>query len=279
MPRGEKLLSFNETVSAAIADMSRYGYSSQARVDRWVKAIKDAAQREMVSTEKLQQELKRALGAIYYSQVDKGGLLTMNPGVSRFTLKNVKPKLRAELDRRIMAAANLIKLNRTTAINDTLQRFQGWATSIPLGGSMATDKSDARENVRKALKQLPFEERRVVIDQGHKFNASINSILADNAGAIALTWRSNWRQANYDYRPDHKERDKKVYLIRGSWAEEKGLVKPNKDGYYDQITAVAEEPFCRCFAEYIYSLEDLPEDMLTKLGKVTLEQMLDSDAA
>lgn len=277
MAQKPRQLTFTETITAAVADMSRFGYSSQARVDRWMKAIKAAAEREMVAPEVLRTELKRSLGAIYRSQVDQGGLLATNKGVERFTLKNVKPKLRAELDRRIMASAQLIKLNRTTAINDTLQRFSGWATSIPLGGSDVVEKVDTKQKISKSLKQLSYEERRVIIDQGHKFVASLNSILATNGNAIAFRWHSRWRQKNYDYREDHKERDTVVYTIRNNWAIEKGLMKAT-NGYSDEITAPGEEVFCRCSVEYIYSIEDLPKDMLTSKGIKAIQE-LDSDQA
>jgi hypothetical protein len=79
----------------------------------------------------------------------------------------VKPKLHAELQRRIMSAANLIRLNRADMMNRTLQRFSGWATSVPAGGSKVTDTMEVKNSVSKALKNLPFTERRVMIDQEH----------------------------------------------------------------------------------------------------------------
>ena len=64
-----------------------------------------------------------------------------------------------------LGATSLIKLNRERAVQETLQRFAGWATSIPLGGSNVVDKADERESVRRGVAGLPFEERRVVIDE------------------------------------------------------------------------------------------------------------------
>lgn len=75
----------------------------------------------------------------------------------------------------------------------------------------------------------------------------------------------------YDYREDHKERDEKIYLIRGSWALEKGLIKP-VNGYYDEITAVGEEVYCSCQAIYIYAPQKLPDEFLTEKGKREFER-------
>jgi hypothetical protein len=227
----------------------------------------------MIPERELNAQLEKMLRAIFDREVGRGEILKLHSGVSRFTLEQVRPELRMELDRRILASANLIKLNRDAAVRDTLQRFSGWATAQPPGGSRAAERAQARSKVRKALASLPFEERRVAIDQAHKFASNLSDILAQNAGAIAGKWRSNWRQVNYNYREDHKERDGNIYLIRDSWAHEKGLVRPGEAGYVDQITRPGEEVFCRCWYEYIYALRKLPREMLTGKGEAALREV------
>lgn len=167
--------------------------------------------------------------------------------MQRFTIDKVKHKLRAELDRRIVTSANLIKLNRAQAIEKTLQRFEGWATSIPIGGTKIAEKRTIKGNVATSLKQLPFEERRVIIDQGHKFVSNLNEILAHDGGAIAAVWHSHWRQKNYNYREDHKERDELIYAVRDSWAIKQGLMNKGPNGYTDDITKPGEEVFAGVF--------------------------------
>lgn len=268
--------SFYETITSAINAMTETGYVSAERVAEWVERIRQAALRTLTPPHVLHEQLTRTMRAVYQTFVERGGILKFHPGVPRFTLERIKPRLRAELDRRILAAANLVKLNRERVIEDTLRRFSGWATSIPPGGSNAVDKRAEKAEIRKPLASLPFRERRVAIDQGMKFRANLSNIMAQDTGAVALVWRSHWRQVNYDYREDHKERDGKVYLIRGSWAQEKGLVRVGDAGYYDEITAVGEEVFCRCFATYLYSLNRLPVDLLTQKGREAIEGMKQS---
>ena len=204
---------------------------------------------------------------------------SVNKGVERFTIERIKPSLRAELDRRILASASLIRLNRDAAIEKTIQRFQGWATSIPKGGSGAVAKRETKDDIRKSLAQLPFEERRVLIDQGHKLTSSISEILATDGGAIAGVWRSHWRQSGYDYRVDHKDRDEKVYTVRDNWAMQAGLMKVGRAGYTDDITKPGEEVFCRCYYSYLYHLRDLPASMLTAKGRAQLERVRQGAAA
>jgi hypothetical protein len=265
--------SFYAVLTAAVNDLSLHGFDGIERVESWVKKIRAAAIASMIPEYMLDEQLKATFKASYTRLVERGTILKYHPGVSKFTLSKVAPALRKELDKQIMASANLIKLNREAAIQKTLQRFSGWSTSIPVGGTEQTDRVETKTEIRKALAQLPFQERRVAIDQGHKFISNLNNIIANDAGAIALRWHSHWRQTNYDYREDHKERDDKVYVIRGNWALDLGLMKLDGHQYYDEITAVGEEVSCRCFTTYIYSLRSLPPDMLTEKGRAKLAEV------
>lgn len=263
---------FYEVLTQAVDDLAEHGFDSVERVERWTTALRLAAGAATANPAEFERMLREGLASVYKRLVDAGGIARMHPGIGRFTLEQVKPKLRAELDRRIMSSASLIRLNREQAIDKTIQRFQGWATSIPIGGSAEPEKAKTKKNVRKSLAQLPFEERRVLIDQGHKLTASLSNILATDGGAIAAKWRSHWRQAGYNYRQDHKERDEKVYALRESWAINRGLMKKGPNPYYDDITQAAEEPFCRCYIVWIYALRDLPKDMLTVKGSSALDE-------
>lgn len=270
-PRGQ---TFFDVITAAIADMTEHGFDSNDRLLYWLGRIRDAASSAMTPAHVLETTLQGALRAIYTRMVERGQLVKYHRGVGRFTLDKLRPQLHGELDRRILASASLIRLNRQAAIEKTLQRFSGWSTSIPAGGTRTPGtRKDAKDDIRKAMASLPFEERRVLVDQGHKFTASLSDILATDGGAVAATWHSHWRQANYNYREDHKERDQVVYAIKGNWALERGLMRASKAGYTDQITKPGEEVYCRCYYSYIYNLRDLPDAMLTAKGRAELKSV------
>jgi hypothetical protein len=257
---------FSEILRRAIADLEEHGFDSQERVERWVNELGNAAGNQGIVTA---DKLKERFQAIYAQEVTKGALLRTQ-GVKRWQLSRLEPKLRAELDRKLMAASSLIKLNREEMIARTIRRFQGWATSIPVGGSDAIDKPEVKAHMKQALKSLPFEERRVMIDQGAKFRAGLSNIVAVENGAVGGVWRSHYRAPGYNYREDHKERDGHFYLIRGSWAIEKGLINPKGATFTDEITMPAEEIFCQCRYKYIYNLRDVPDELLTKKGREAL---------
>lgn len=266
------MTSLNDVVTEAVQDFTQNGFDSEDRLRYWMEQIRKAALDSMVSEATLQSMLKNKLGADYASLIEKYGILKNHRGIARFNIDRIRPELRGELDRRIMASANLIKLNRVQAIEKTLQRFSGWATSVPAGGSKVVAKVDTKTNIRKSITQLPFEERRVIIDQSHKLISSINETVAVGNNALAVVWHSRWRVPGYNYRIDHKERDKQVYALRGNWALERGLMKSGIAGYYDQVTAFGEEVFCRCAGRWLYNLSDLPADMLTEKGKKALAE-------
>jgi hypothetical protein len=263
--------SFYTVVSEAIRHFEQNGFTSAEDLSIWTERIRKAAVDSLTPESVLNDTLTRTLGGIYKRLVDDGQLLKANPGIPKYTIERLKPKLRTELDRRMMVSRSLIKLNRQQSVEKTIQRFAGWASSVPAGGSRAVDVKDTKDHIRKALTSLSFEDRRVAIDQSAKFTAALNEIVAVDGGAIALIWRSMWRRPGYAYREDHKERDGLIYTIRDNWAIQKGLMKVGDAGYYDQVTAVGQEVFCSCFAQFLFNLRDLPESMLTIRGKESLE--------
>ena len=261
-----------QIITEAINDLAEHGFDSTDRLTEWERRISEAIAMTIGSPGEVNEQFRRQMRDIF-DRIVGGGIGSAHPGVSRFTLQNVAGRLHGELDRRIMASANLIRLNREAAIQKTLQRFSGWASSVPVGGAAEINRRELKAEIARPMRQLPFIERRVLIDQGHKLNASISATIASDNGAIAFTWRSRWRQANYNYREDHKERDGQVYLIRNSWAHKQGLVKPGLAGYSDTISQPAEEIYCRCTAQYLYSLRFIPEEMLTKKGKEAISKV------
>jgi hypothetical protein len=264
---------FMEVLTAAIAEMVEFGFDSAERVTYWAERLRVAMEREHLAPRISEAMLTAALRKVYKRLITDRGVIRMQPEMARFTLERVAPQLRAELDRRIMAAANLIKLNREEMIGKTLRRFSGWATSIPAGGSDLVERRAVKADIKRGIAGLKFQERRVLIDQGHKLTSALSDIAATEGGAIAAIWHSHWRQPNYNYRPEHKEHDVLkggIFVVRGNWALERGLMKLAGRQYTDEIERPGELVYCRCFYEYLFNLRDLPEEMITAKGRAEL---------
>ena len=261
---------FYHVISAAVEHFQNNGYASEAELLQWLATIRDAAEADLVPESVVEEELRRSFQAVFQRLVEDGGLLRANPGMSRYTIDRVKPQLREELQRRTMVSAELIRLNRDAAIEATLRRFAGWATSVPPGGSNVPMARKAATETRAELAKLGFVERRVSIDQGHKFASNLSSIVAKSGNAIAARWVQHWTR---NPRHSHRERNGGVYLVRDSWAHERGLVKPGVYGYVEDVTQPGEEVFCRCTWTWLYGLRQLPEDMITRRGREELERV------
>jgi hypothetical protein len=264
---------FYQVVSEAINDLIEHGFDSQERLDDWLRRLESAARALLVPRSVLEHALRDGLQRVFARTTTTANLLKVHRGISQYTLEMIKPKLRTELDRRILASASLIKLNREASVQRTLQRFAGWATSIPIGGTDVAERAEVKATVRRGIAGLPFSERLVIHDQGAKLVSAIDEIVSRDGGAIAGIWRHVMEGGGYQARPEHIARNNKVYLIRDSWAKRDGLVKPGPPGYTDEITQPAEEIACRCRYVYLFALRDVPADMLTKKGKEALEDV------
>jgi hypothetical protein len=256
---------FSALLTDAIDYFVNNGFDSEQTLVEWLKKLGDSARASLAPESLLVRSLSKSLTDAYKRNTRPQALLKVHPGVSLYTLERLKPQLRAELDRRILASASLIKLNRKASIERTLQRFAGWATSVPKGGTVITNKRETRTEIRRGIAGLPFEERRVIVDQGHKLSAAVSDIVAVDGGAIIATWEHSNEGGGYQARPEHEARDGKVFIIRGSWADKNGYLKGAP--YSDTVEQPAELPFCRCHWLYGYTLRDVPASMLTAKGK------------
>lgn len=260
-------LGFRRLLAQAINDIAATGYVSPEQVAEWVTRLRNAAERELGSEEQIDADVARSLRAKFERFVDRGSVVERVPEVSRFNLTMIRPQLRAELDRRVFAATDLIKLNRREAVDRTASRLAGWITSIPPGGDATIDKLETRDAIGKSVAQFRYERRRVDIDQSHKLIANVTDIVARDAAAIAAVWHSHGEHdASYNARRDHLARAGKTYAIRNGWAYQQGLINKGA-GLTDEMTAAAQEPFCQCWLQYIVSPRRLPDEMLTRKGQ------------
>jgi hypothetical protein len=255
-----------------VTEFTDHGYLSIEQLEGWQRRIREAAQAQFIPERQLEEELREAFTRIYTKVVEQGGALRNHPGIERLAFERLKPTLRNEVTRRAMAANELVRLNRNQLMDQSMKKLVGWATAIPPGGSARNDKLRQKAAIKAPLKAIPSTDRAIVIDQGHKLTSTLHDLIAEDGGAIAVIWNSRWRQPGYNYRPDHKERDELIYLLRGSWADVAGLVTP-VSGYYDDITAFGEEPNCRCYGTYLYSLSQLPAMMLSARGRDALRNV------
>ena len=261
--------SFQRVLTEAVADLRQNGYDSKARMEKWTRALRKAAEKSVGTEEMMEYEIKRALRNTYTKQVT-GGMIAKGQGIPSHKVTNLSPALRRQLNRRINAAADLIKLNRDQSIAKTLQRFSGWATSQEPGTVTPEKVREIKEEIAKPIRSQPFEKRRVIIDQTAKLNGSMNYLIANENQAIAVMWNANASRPNYNHRKEHLARDGKFFALQDSWAYQKGLINKGA-GVYEDIDGFGVLPFCSCRGRWIYHLDQLPDGMLTAKGRDFIE--------
>ncbi|MGH7715521.1 MAG: hypothetical protein ACREML_05935 [Vulcanimicrobiaceae bacterium] len=260
--------SFRVLLRQAIRHFAAAGYSSESDLQTWIARLHEALDAEIGTDEGAHRLVAGVLEAVYEKDVSKRAVLRRIPGVLRYTLENVKPELRAELDRRIFAAADLIKINRRKRKAQTLQRFAGWVSSVPRAGSQAQHLRTVASQIAAPAQQAKWEARRLAVDQGHKLSAAVAHVVAQGNGAIAAIWHDRGeKDRSYHARPHHLARSGTLFLIRDSWAINQGLIRRGSRPYLDEIEQPAELPFCSCTAEYIVTPRELPQECVTARGR------------
>lgn len=258
---------FRALVLEALKQFAESGPPSDLKLQDWLARLHYQLDIDVPTDVETAHLLRDVLTSIYTRDVINGGVEKRVPDVLRYTIDLVEPRLRAELDRRIFAAADLIRINKAQRKAETLRRFAGWITSVPVGGSSTTDLRAAASEIVKPIRQIKYEARRVAIDQGHKLAAAVAHVVSQEAGAIAAIWHDRGEfDRSYDARPEHLKRSGKLFLIRDSWAMNEGLIKRGGP-YTDEFEDVGEYPFCSCYYEYISSPGRLPDELLTEKGR------------
>ena len=259
---------FRALLTEGLKRFAAEGPPSDVELAVWLERLQRELEIEMPTDDESRKALRDVLEVIYARDVERGGLAKRVPGVDKYTIAQVAPRLRAELDRRIFAAADLIRINKAQRKAQTLQRFAGWITSIPIGGSNETDFRSAAREIAKPISQVKYEARRVAIDQAAKLSAAIAHVVAQQNGAIAAIWHDRGEHdRGYDARPEHLKRSGQLFLVRDSWAMNDGLIRRGGP-YYDDTEGVATLPYCSCWAEWISAPQRLPEDLLTAKGRL-----------
>jgi hypothetical protein len=103
---------FDDVLAEAVAYFVEHGFKTEEEYRAWQRRISDAIDAKMRAPGFSEKLLKEHLEAIFNRLVQQGTILKYHGEVKKFTVERVAPHLRAELTKRIMASADLIKLNR-----------------------------------------------------------------------------------------------------------------------------------------------------------------------
>jgi len=261
----------SDILQSAITDIAVNGYNSEITINRWLMRLQNSLKNYSAGLPQARSLIDKSMTNEFNRQFfDFRGnptskFLQRNRGIDAFTLQRLRPKAQAKLQERIIQNANLIVLDRDAAIADTLKRFQGW--TVGQVAKQALTKTDVKEQAETILKPISnspanFVKRLRVIDQNAKMVAAVNDVIANDGGALAMTWHQNWsanpREKGTSEKTNHKQFDGKTFIMRESWAVKEGLLKKGELPFYEDLgTTPGHEVYCGCTASYDYSLTAL----------------------
>jgi len=250
---------FKTVLDQAITEFGEHGFRDAAILAVWLLLLRQALKSSISPENKANSRAKASLTRKYELLVKK------RRKIPQIKVDQIRPDLRRELERRVIATQGLNGSIRESAVADVIRRFEGWATSVPEGGS-AVKKRHITDFITKPITKIRLEDSRVLEDQMHKLAMNVEAIIADKCGAIAGVWHSKWRQGE-PYRHKHAAFDEEVFTIADNWAIKNKLMKVGSAGYTHNIEAPGELPYCRCSYDYVYDIKDLPDKMVTKKGR------------
>jgi hypothetical protein len=251
---------FWKLLREAAGHFSRFGYTGQADIQNWRVRLLSAVERQL-DPEASRHRIVRALAGGFWKALGAGRIARKHGKVHKFSIQQLEPRFREELDRRMFAAAELLDGDRKLALERIQQRFVGMATA----GANPGEAASAARDIGKAARDARAHERMVAVDQTKKLVVTLDEIIAENEGSIGGFWDATW-DIERKHRPEHAARHDKFYLRRGSWADVEGLVR-KPDGYMDEWDMPGVLINCRCEYRYVYDIGDLPEELLTAKGR------------
>lgn len=256
-------MALRDIVGSAVKDMLARGFSLD-RLRAWIALIRQAAE---VKTQPPYAWLDARLRTALRRALTPNSIKRSHKGLVRFGVEQIEPAFRSLLAERIRASAELIKLNREQRIAQTLDRFAGWASSVPVNPAPASVRK-VTTHIAQPVDSHSYEVRRVAIDQGHKLAANINAVIAQQNEAIAFVWHDHGNvDKRYHARKAHLARSGKVFVVRGNWALKEGYMQRAGHQYTDEIEQPGELPMCRCWVTYLYAPSELPADMQTEKAR------------
>ena len=201
-------------------------------------------------------------------------LLTNRHKLRSYRLSDLNPAFKTHFDNQRFLALSLIKSQNEENMLKLKRRFMDWVTLKNVGNDKETlaqlTKIPSNKKVKFILK-----------DQTNKMNANFDKTVSDfYGGALAFQWKINndnrvvgkpggkYPKANKDSKThgDHWHRKDKWYFNpeKRKYLISEGVdLKAFEGDYNSNKDGMPGIPIgCRCWAYYVYELEDLPKNFV-----------------
>lgn len=181
----------------------------------------------------------------------------------------IQPKLEKHLMHCISRARTSAVSHQNNEIAQSMQEFEEWANSIPLGGSEEKSVRTEARAIRSCLKDTAQWHKRFFVIHQSDFAAGANHLFALANGDV-LAGRWEWSPSTCECKL-HEALNSKIFFNRGNWAEQKGLIQASEKEYFEN-NPIPGANGCNCYYVYLTHLRDLPKAALTQDGAKALEK-------
>ena len=181
----------------------------------------------------------------------------------------IQPKLEKHLMQCIRQANTSAASHQNDEIAQSMQEFEEWAKSIPLGGSKEKSVRAEARAIRSCLKDTAEWQKRFFVIHRTDFAAGANHLFAlANGDVLAGRWK--WSVSTCECKL-HETLNGKIYFNRGNWAEQKGLIQVSENDCFEN-NPIPGTNGCNCYYVYMHHLRDIPKTALTLAGIKSLDE-------
>lgn len=203
-----------------------------------------------------------------------------NKGLKGWRLEKIKPALRKEYKKSLLANILLITTQNESMMSLLRSRFTDWI--LKSSRDQNADSLKKALDITQATAKVNKRVNMIIKDQTRKSLNTYDEVVAKEYEAIGFIWNTRRDKkvvgnptglypgnGNEKHR-NHYERQGKFYFYKDTWAIKKGLINTKAKNFKwaefeDGMPGIPIN--CRCFAYNIYDIEDVPKEFLKKNKK------------
>lgn len=220
-----------------------------------------------------------------YLNFINGGYEERNKGLKGYYINKLKPQFKDELINRINFSLSLIKTQDKKTMEQLSERFLNWLNNETMQGNKESLAQTL--SIHKTQQKNDKHYKFILKDQTQKMFTSFDNIIANEYKAIGFYWRTRRdkrvvgnpsglypKVIDEEAHGNHYKRAGKFYFYENTQYLKQGLFDKGKIEYAKFNDGMPGAPIgCRCYAENVYNIEDVPSEYLTKKGKQYLETL------
>lgn len=200
------------------------------------------------------------------------------PNTDRRFASDMPDPLLLQIQDRYQFCLENFQIQAEKAFDDEITAFREGVAKflhlVPVGGSKDKVLKANISDIKKTARWLPKWHKLLFTYKAASFPEEIEFLFIRQSGPIAAAWRFSVLDVECDFRMNHDHRalSGTIYLVRDSWAMEKGYLDKDSAPCIEDVVRPKQDIGCMCNLTWLYGLRDLPSHMLSTYGQKVFEQ-------